>query len=414
MNEFENNFTNDSNIENNNVVDAFDSGATAPSPQYNPIAYTPIKPDDSVKKSSTGLKVFAIVMAFIVALTTFTCAGYLYGRSSVLGVSSKKAKLNLDARPKSDDQYTPAQIYDMLNESIVGIRVYNAAGKITDATGVFYSDNGYIVTNDHIYANIPNAQFRIYMFDGTEYNASFVAGDSISDLAILKIESDKKFKVPSYGDSKEIVCGENVVAIGRPSDATDDSSVTSGIVSLPKRRMKTTSNYTMSLIQTDSAINPGSSGGALVNMYGQVIGITASKLAGEKYDSVGFAIPTTTLKRVAEQLIKHGKVKDRAKLGITYNEVTSVIAQVGGYKYIGLYVDDVSTDSDIYGKVKKGDTITHINGIEITHDDIVLDFLEESYAGDIVKLTVVSENGNTKTYEVKLKANIGESSYVTQ
>lgn len=405
MNEFENGLNNDNNIQNENADLSL---------QYNPVVYSPITPDDSVKKRSTGIKVFAIIMAFILVLTTLTCAGYLYGRSSVLGKSSKKAKLNLDARPKNDDQYTAAQIYDMLNESVVGIRVYNGDNKIADATGVFYSDNGYIVTNDHIYANIPNARFRIYLHDGTEYNANFVAGDSISDLAILEIQSDKKFKVPSFGDSTDIVCGENVVAIGRPSDATDASSITSGIISLPKRRMRTTSNYTMSLIQTDSAINPGSSGGVLVNMYGQVIGITASKLAGEEYDSVGFAIPTTTLKRVAEQLIKYGKVKDRAKLGITYQEVTSVIAQMGGYDYTGLYVDDVSSDSDIYGKVVKGDTITHINGIEITHDDIVLDLLEESYAGDIVKLTVVSKNGSVKTYEVKLKANIGESSYVTQ
>ena len=413
MSDFENNFLNETsesnaldNTANDNIADSV--------PAYNPVVYTPIEPEKKAKKGSVGIKLFAIVMAFIIALTAFTCAGYLYGRNSVMGKSGKKAKLNLDARPKDDDQYTSAQIYDMLNESIVGIRVYNNSDKIADASGVFYSDNGFIVTNDHIYSDIPNAKFRVYLHDGSEYNATFVAGDSISDLAILKIESDKKFKAPSFGDSTQIVCGENVVAIGRPSDATDASSITSGIVSLPKRRMQTTSNYTMSLIQTDSAINPGSSGGALVNMYGQVIGITASKLAGEQYDSVGFAIPTTTLKRVAEQLIKHGKVKDRAKLGITYKEISSVIAQVGGYNYIGLYVEEVSNDSDIFGKVKKGDTITHINGIEITHDDIVLDLLEESYAGDIVKLTVVSANGNSKTYDVKLKANIGESSYIAE
>ncbi|MBP3705971.1 MAG: hypothetical protein J6J13_01810, partial [Clostridia bacterium] len=167
-----------------------------------------------------------------------------------------------------------------------------------------------------------------------------------------------------------------------------------------------------SLIQTDSAINPGSSGGALINMYGQIIGITASKLAGVQYDAVGFAIPTTTVKRVVEQLIKHSKVIDRAKLGITYKEVNSVTAQIENFSNIGLYIDSVAEDSDIYGKAHKNDLITHINGILITNDDIVLDIIEESYAGDIVKLTIVSSNGITNTYEVTLKANIGQSSYI--
>ena len=183
------------------------------------------------------------------------------------------------------------------------------------------------------------------------------------------------------------------------------------MVSLTSRRVKTTSNYSARLIQTDSAINPGSSGGALVNMYGQVVGITSSKLAGVQYDAVGFAIPTTTLKRGVEQLISEGKVVDRAKLGITYTEVNSVTAEINDVAAVGLKVVSVGEDSDIYGKVSEGDIITHINGIEITNDDIILNVIDDCKAGDTVSLTVLLSNGNTVDFNVKLKANTSDSSY---
>ena len=409
MNQFENDDF--ENTENTTSENAFKSDDNTPC--FNPVNYSPVTPLSEQKNYSSGLKIFALILIIIIALTATTAAGYVYGKNSVAGkTKAGKVDVNLAARPKDDDQYTSAQVYSLINESVVGIRVFNSEGKVADASGVIYTKDGYIITNDHIYSEIAKAQFKIYMFDGTEYNANYVAGDTISDLAVLKIESENEFKVPVFGNSQEIVCGENVVAVGRPSDATASSSITCGIISLPKRRMQTTSNYSASFIQTDSAINPGSSGGALINMYGQIIGITASKLAGVQYDAVGFAIPTTTVKRVVEQLIKHSKVIDRAKLGITYKEVNSVTAQIENFSNIGLYIDSVAEDSDIYGKAHKNDLITHINGILITNDDIVLDIIEESYAGDIVKLTIVSSNGITNTYEVTLKANIGQSSYI--
>ena len=288
--------------------------------------------------------------------------------------------------------------------------VYNSAGEISDASGVIYSEDGYIVTNDHIYSEIAAPKFKIYMYDGTEYDAKYVAGDSISDLAVLKIDA-KELKVAEFGDSREVVFGESVVAIGRPSDATGASSISKGIISSVSRRMTTTSSYSTNFIQTDSAINPGSSGGALVNMYGQVVGITSSKLAGEEYDAVGFAIPTVTMKRVVEQLISDGAVKDRAKLGISYTEIDSVTAEISGKSTVGLLIAEVTDDSDLHGKATAGDIITHIDGKEITNDDIVLDTLEALKAGDKITLTVVSQNGMSKDYIVTLKANVGHSSY---
>ena len=220
------------------------------------------------------------------------------------------------------------------------------------------------------------------------------------------------FKAAQFGDSSELVFGENVVAVGRPSDATDRSSITKGIISSTGRRVRNNTNYSSKLIQTDSAINPGSSGGALVNMYGQVIGITSSKIAGVDYDAVGYAIPTTTVKRIAEELIGKGKVVSRAKLGITYTAVNSVAAEINNLDYVGLKVASVAEDSDLYGKLKEGDIITQINGIDVTSDEIVLDIIEQSSAGDKITVTAVS-GGKSVTYDAVLKANTSESSYTT-
>lgn len=396
---------------NDSVNNNFNDGGDTP--VWNKVEYAPIGKIEDYKPMGKGLKIFCVIMAVVVALTATTAAGYFMGRSSVSnGYIGGSVEVDLAAKPTDADPNTPAQVYAMVNESIVGIRVYNDAGQMSDASGVIYSEDGYIVTNDHIYSEIGAPKFKVFTHDGTEYDAVFVAGDTVSDLAVLKIENGKNFKVAEFGDSAQLINGESVVAIGRPSDATDNSSITSGIISLTRRRVKTTSSYTASLIQTDSAINPGSSGGALVNMYGQVIGITSSKLAGVEYDAIGFAIPTKTMKRVAEQLISNGKVVDRAKLGITYTEVNSVTAEIQNYAAAGLLVVSVGEDSDVYGKIGEGDIITHVNGIHITNDDIVLDVIEDCKAGDTISLTVLLSNGNEVDFDVKLRANISESSYM--
>lgn len=409
-NQFEDqNQTEDQNqFENNNQSQPFSND---PSTIWNKVDYTPVNPVENYKPMSKGLKLFCLIMACVIVLTGTCAVGYFVGRGSVNYVG-KQVDVDLASKPKNTDQSTPAQIYNQMNESVVGIRIYSEAGNASDASGVIYTEDGYIITNDHIYSEIPSAKFKVYMYDGTEYDAVYVAGDTVSDLAVLKIDA-KNLKPAQFGNSNELICGEEVVAIGRPSDATDNSSITSGIISLTKRRVKTTSSYTARLIQTDSAINPGSSGGALVNMYGQVVGITSSKLAGVEYDAIGYAIPTTTVKRIVEQLISNGKVTDRAKLGITYTEINSVTAEINKYSGTGLMVVSVSEDSDAYGKIGEGDLITHVNGQKITNDDIILDIIEDSKAGDTISLTVLTKDGDTEEIEVQLKANVSDSSYST-
>lgn len=377
---------------------------------YNPVNYSPVNPVNDYKPMSKGLKIFALIMAAVILLTGTCYAGYVIGRNSISFKSNANIKVDLAAKPTGTDELTPAQVYEKVGKSIVGIVIYNSSGKGGQASGIVFSEDGYIVTNDHIYSEIPAAKFKIYTHDGKEYDAKYVAGDVISDLAVLKIDA-KGFTPAEFGNSDELFYGENVVAIGRPSDATDNSSITRGIISAINRRVQTTSNYSARLIQTDSAINPGSSGGALVNMYGQVVGVTASKLASVEYDAVGYAIPTTVMKRIVDELIAKGKVVTRAKLGVSYTAIDSVAAEIGDYKTRGLLLASVAEDSDLYGKVKEGDYITHINGIEVTSDDIVLDIIEQSRAGDKITVTVYTKDGQNKTIDAVLKVNVGESSY---
>lgn len=378
---------------------------------YNPINYSPVMPADDYKPMSKGLKVFAIIMAAVILLTGSCLTGYILGRESV-SFGKNNTKVDLAAAPADTDEMTPAEVYEKVNESVVGIMVYNSLGQAGQASGIVFSKEGYIITNDHIYAEIASAKFKIYMHDGTEYDAQYVAGDSISDLAVLKISANN-LKPATFGNSDELYHGQNVVAIGRPSDATDHSSITKGIISAVSRRVQSTSSYSARLIQTDSAINPGSSGGALVNMYGQVVGVTSAKLASSDYDNVGYAIPTTIMKRIVDELISEGKVVSRARLGITYMAIDSVTAEIKGYDNVGLLIDSVTTDSGLYGKAEKGDIITHINNIAITNDTIVLDIIEQSKAGDKISVTIVNSKGATKTVEAELKANVSESSYTT-
>ncbi len=373
------------------------------------------------KSKNLFLRILCWILVILLVFSGGVAAGYAFwghaaASKNVADMSAKNdlygsADIALDSKPKKTDELTAAQVYAKVNPSVVGIRVYNENGDGSDASGVIYTKDGYVVTNDHIYMSIGAPHFRIYMYDGTEYDADYVAGDVVSDLAVLKIRDGKNLKPAVFGNSEEIVCGENTVAIGRPSDATSASTVTKGIISMTARRVQTTSSYSARLIQTDTAINSGSSGGALVNMYGQVIGITANKMSTENgFEGMGYAIPTKTVKRIVEQLIANGKVTDRAKLGISYYAIDSVTAAVGKYHSVGLYVSTVSEDSELHGKVKEGDIITHVNGKEITDDDIILDIIEDSKAGDTITVTVLS--GKTaKDYKVKLKANVSESSY---
>ncbi len=365
-------------------------------------------------QNKKGIKVFVLLIAAALVLAAVATLGYFAGKNSFPSNSGGSHTLDLASKPENSDKYTTEQVYEVVNKSVVGIAVYDNEGIKGYASGVIYSEDGYIITNDHIYEGVTAAKFKIYTYDGSVYSAKYVAGDSRSDLALLKVDSSG-FYPATFGNSDELKYGEQVVAIGRPNDATSSSSITGGYISFLNRRVSNSTSYASRLIQTDSAINPGSSGGALVNMYGQVVGITSSKLVGSEYEGVGYAIPSTTVKFVVEELIVNGTVTSRAKLGVSYTEIDSVTAEINGSDITGLLIAEVNDDSSLKGKVSVNDVITEINGQKITKGDMVLDIIETAKPGDTVELTVFINNSRTyKTVKAQLIQAESTSSYESE
>lgn len=376
--------------------------------------YTPIIEFANTEKedpqSKKGLKIFALALSMVLVLCCGITAGYFFGNSTKNNIVGQNISVDLSSKPQNKDMLTAAQVYDKANPSVVGILTYNSSS-MSSASGVIYTEDGYIITNDHIYDGIGAARFRVFTSDGKEYSAEYVAGDTRSDIAVIKIKDKVKLTPAVFGNPDELYIGEPVVAIGRPTGAETANNLTGGYVSVMGRRANVASSYSMKYIQTDTAINPGSSGGALLNMYSQVVGITSSKIAGEEYEGMGFAVPMTIVKQVADSLISNGFVKDRAKLGISYREVDSVTAEVHNMTK-GLSIASVDESSDLYGKVGEGDTIVAVNGNDVTSADVILEAIENSKPGDTLILSVVTAKGVNKNISAKLLPDKGSSSYV--
>jgi serine protease Do len=372
------------------------------------------------QKGGSGLRLFCAALALVIVASVCLSGGYMMGKSGravpMTETSSDTSSygININDRPSGsvEEGYSAETVAEMVKPSVVGITIYNddlSSGAY--ASGIIISEDGYILTNDHIYADIANAKFLIITSDGKEYDAEYVAGDTRSDLAVLKMNGSG-FTPAVFGNSDEMRVGESSISIGCPGGMTLSMTVTKGIISGVNRRIAINSNYSMKLIQTDTAINPGSSGGALVNMYGQVIGINSSKLVSSGFEGIGFAIPSSVAQKIVDQLIKNGAVTNRARLGITYRQY-SVLQARHDNTVPGLYIDSIGTDSDLYGKgFEKGDIITHINGQSVVGDGNFLDIIENCVPGDTVSLTIRKSGGSDREITVTLLTDTGTSSYV--
>lgn len=319
---------------------------------------------------------------------------------------------DLNTEGATDRTMTYEQVISSVSDSVVSITVYSSSGSAgAIASGIIMDKDGYILTNDHIYSEVPNASFLITLNSGTEFKASFVSGDKKSDLAILKIDNPSGLSPATFA-TESVKTGEEVLAIG--ASAGLDGSVTQGIVSAVDRRV---SNGTSSekFIQTTAAINPGTSGGALVNMSGQVVGICSSKYASTDIDNVCFAIPTTRALGVIDQLKTYGKVTNRARLGITYTYVNTVAAELKDVP-TGLLVKSIDRDSSLKNSgIKENDIITQVDDTDIVSADQVLDIVEKAQIGDQVKLTVYSsETGAYFTATGTYIKSDSQSSYTTE
>lgn len=269
-------------------------------------------------------------------------------------------------------------------------------------SGIIISTDGYILTNAHVVDE--EAQFKAQLNDGRQFEAKLVGIDRKQDLAVVKIEADNLTSA-EIGDSDDVVLGEQVAVIG--AGGSLENSITFGYVSALGREIDTdySSSGTLRCIQTDAALNPGNSGGALVNMYGQVIGISVGGLDHVVYDGIGFAIEINDAVPVAEALIENGYVPGRAKLGIVFIAMDSATADGLGVES-GLCVMEVDPTCDIATKgLQPYDIITKIDGKPVKDLDTVMDILDEKIAGEEVTLTVYRKTVTEEvtTFEVTAK-----------
>ncbi len=269
-----------------------------------------------------------------------------------------------DLPETADGGLTTAEIAQRVSPSVVSIHIYEQDSLSPSAmgSGVVLTQDGYIITNAHVVEGASG--INVLFEDGTEMNARVIGVDEKTDLAVIKVAGEGL--VPAeFGDSSAIAVGERAVAIGNAAGQFD-GTVTQGVISGLDREVTVTlggRDVTMSLIQTDAAINPGNSGGALVNRFGQVVGINSARMNSAFFEGICFAIPTRTVQAVVENLIAYGFVRDRGVLGVTVIALTSVNGPPNGLPAQGLYISELAPGSDLVrSDVTVGDIILEADG----------------------------------------------------
>ena len=265
-------------------------------------------------------------------------------------------------------------------------------------SGFIISEDGYIITNYHVIDGA--TEMKAMLNDGTEYRATLVGGDEISDIAVLKIDA-KGLKKVELGDSDSVSVGDQVVAIGNPLGELANT-LTVGYVSAKERDINI-DQYPRSMLQTDASVSPGNSGGPLFNIYGQVIGVVSAKTVASGVEGIGFAIPINEAADIATSLIEHGYVSGRPYVGIGYEEITQTISQFYNLP-TGLYVTSVEPGSAAEAAgLAQGDVITKLDDYTIASAADMYAAKLEYKAGDTVTLTVVRG-----AEELKLTLTFGE------
>ncbi|BFP39163.1 Do family serine endopeptidase [Flavobacteriaceae bacterium GF1] len=270
--------------------------------------------------------------------------------------------------------------------------------QIGTGSGVIISPDGYIVTNNHV---IDKARaLEVTLNNNKSYDAEIIGADPSSDIALLKINVEKPLPYLAFGDSDNAKIGEWVLAVGNPFNLT--STVTAGIVSAKARSISPGRNQ--SFIQTDAAVNPGNSGGALVNTNGDLIGInTAITSQTGSYVGYSFAVPSNIAKKVVDDLLEYGKVQ-KGILGISALNVDSPQAKEEGLDEIaGVYVAGIEEDSGAQtAGIKEGDIIKKVGNVKVTKFSELTGYLSSKRPGDQVQVTI-DRNGKKMTFPVVLK-----------
>jgi serine protease Do len=395
-----------------------------PQYSYQPQPDTAPEAPQKPKKNRTGAKVTALVLSCALVGGAMGFGGsalqnHLAAKNadteeaqqaSVVYEGSRETSVINIAQIDTSKEMTPAEVYAQNVNSTVGIRTSittNYWGYQTQAaaagSGFILSADGYILTNYHVVED--SNSITVSLYDGTEYDAALVGCDESNDIAVLKIDAEGLTPVV-LGDSDNLNVGDQVVAIGNPLGELT-FSLTTGVVSALNREVTLSSNVTMNLIQTDCAINSGNSGGALFNLYGEVIGITNAKYSSSSssseasIDNIGFAIPLNHVKNIVKSIIETGSIT-KPYIGVT---VSSVSSEAQGYGLpTGAAVRSVEADSPAAkAGLEENDIITEVDGTAITSSTELVNYVGEKTPGDELTFKVYRQGE-----ELELTVTIGE------
>lgn len=389
---------------------------------------------DGVKvKTSNGAKVTAIVMSVLFVLLAASFLGYVVwqnnngGGNNAIVENNKNGgedngnspSLEISDTPKTEDKELPSgelsgrQIYEKVAPTVVGIAVYTKNSgyyeMLGQGSGVIMSEDGYIITNAHVVTDTTGtfdiSKIEVILSDGETYVAELVGADKQTDLAVIKINASG-LKYAEFGDSDELMVGDEVFVIGNPSGLKYAGSMTDGRVSALNRDVYMSQlGSTLQYIQTNAAINSGNSGGAFINVYGQVVGITSAKISKVGYEGMGFAIPINNAKPIVDSIIKNGYVTGRVKIGILFQTTSEALAELNGVPY-GIRVVDVMEKSDAYNKdIKPGDIITEMDGVAVYDSETIGNALEGKKPGDSITIKIfrVNDEGVGGYHEITCK-----------
>lgn len=409
-------------------------------PQMPPNASQPLSPEKKDRRAAFWLK----IASALVALLLLYCIGsdiyaYRHGISNAASVPTasdptvegdaseyvgaevvieQQDKPQLDPDAENVDEtgrYTVEGVAAAVRPSIVEIYTYgdkDATYLSGTGSGIILSEDGYIITNAHVLTD--GESFMVITDDETEYSAEVVGSDAKTDIAVIKINATG-LPAATMGNSDDVVLGEAVVAIGNPAGLT--GSITNGIVSGLNRLIRSdATGFDMNCIQTNAAISPGNSGGALVNMYGQVIGITSSKYVSSSYEGLGFAITINEVLPIVEDIIENGYVSGRVRVGITfvsleYNETkVSFCEEIGAVlqpeDLRGVWVTEIAEDCDIANtKLAINDVIIAVEGEPVNNYDELSAAIEGKQADDTVKALCrrYDRDGTYDEFEISFK-----------
>lgn len=358
-----------------------------------------VKHDSKKKrKGGSGALTYAIIMTIAFALCFVTLLGVVLMENGTLTPNIVRTIFVREYDSESGVLTIP-EIADKVKPSVVGIEVTFPGGSGV-GTGIILTEDGYIATNYHVVED--GTSYRVVMHDNVEYAATYVGGDEMSDLAVLKINATG-LRAAEIGNSDELVVGETVVAIGTPSGLDFAGTTTDGIVSAINRDAKIYDNSgimvkRMTLIQTNAEVNPGNSGGPLVNDRGQVVGVVNMKL-GYNYDGIGFAIPINGAMKVLNDIMEHGYTNNsgaiaskRPLIGITGGGVVENEQYVfddgttGTAPITGVLVISVTEGMDAATKLRPGDIIVEVDDRSVTIIQDVMTIVNNKRGGDTIKI----------------------------